>query len=79
MHVRKARLQGKNAKKVYEAVRYSDPMSADVLFDVESRIHTEFDALTDPVISDNSDAATASADELLTLIKERSSRCKMEK
>ena len=66
-------------KKVFEAVRYSDPMSADALSDVESRIRTEFDALTDAVITDNADAATASADELLTLIKERSSRCKMEK
>ena len=52
-------------KKVFEAVRYSDPMSAD--------------ALSDAVITDNADAATASADELLTLIKERSSRCKAAK
>ena len=66
-------------KKVYEAVRYSDPMTSDALADVESRIRTEFDAFTDAVISDNADAATASADELLTLIKERNSRCKMEK
>lgn len=66
-------------KKVYEAVRYSDPMTSDALHDVESRIRTEFDAFTDAVISDNADAATASADELLTLIKERSSRCKAEK
>ena len=66
-------------KKVFEAVRYSDPMSADALSDVESRIRTEFDSFTDAVITDNADAATASADELLTLIKERSSRCKAEK
>ena len=66
-------------KKVFEAVRYSDPMSADALSDVESRIRTEFDALTDAVIADNADAATASADELLALIQERSSRCKTEK
>ena len=66
-------------KKVFEAVRYSDPMSADALSDVESRIRTEFDSFTDAVISDNAEAATASADELLTLIQERNSRCKMEK
>ena len=66
-------------KKVFEAVRYSDPMSADSLSDVESRIRTEVDALTDAVVSDDADAASASADELLTLLKERSSRCKMEK
>ena len=66
-------------KKVFEAVRYSDPMSAEALADVESRIRIEFDALTDAVLADNADAATTSADELLTLIKERNSRCKMEK
>ena len=70
----------KNAcKKVFEAVRYSDPMTSGALTDVENRIKTEFNAFTDAVISDNADAATASADELLTLIKERNSRCKMEK
>ena len=66
-------------KKVFEAVRYSDPMSAESLSDVESRIRTEFDSFTDAVVSDDADAATASANELLTLINERSSRCKMEK
>lgn len=66
-------------KKVFEAVRYSDPMSSDALDDVESRIRTEFDSFTDAVLSDNADAVNASADELLTLIKERNSRCKMEK
>ena len=70
----------KNAcKKVFEAVRYSDPMTSGALTDVENRIKTEFNAFTDAVISDNADAATASADELLTLIKERNGRCKMEK
>ena len=66
-------------KKVFEAVRYSDPMSSDALSNVESRIRTEFDYFTDAVTTDNADAAAASADELLTLIKERSSRCRMEK
>lgn len=66
-------------KKVFEAVRYSDPMSADVLSDVESRICTEFDTLTNAVLLDNAEATTASADELLILLNERSSRCKMEK
>ena len=66
-------------KKVFEAVRYSDPMSADVLSDVESRICTEFDTLTNAVLLDNAEATTASADELLILLTERSSRCKMEK
>lgn len=67
----------KNAcKKVYEAVRYSDPMTSEALADVESRIRAEFDAFTDAVLSDNADAVNASADELLTLIAERNQKCK---
>ena len=66
-------------KKVFEAVRYSDPVSSPALADVESRIRTEFDALTDAVIADDPKAVSASADELLTLIIERNHRLKMEK
>lgn len=70
----------KNAcKKVFEAARYSDPRSTESLSEVESRIRTEVDALTDAVLSDDADAASASADELLTLIKERSGLCRLEK
>ena len=63
-------------KKVYEAVRYSDPMTSDALADVENRIRTEFNAFTDAVLSDNADAVNASADELLSLITERNQTCK---
>ena len=70
----------KNAcKKVYEAVRYSDPMTSDALADVENRIRTEFDAFTDAVISDNADAANASMGELLSLLTERNRTCKANK
>lgn len=66
-------------KKVFEALRYSDPVSAYGLVDVEERIKAEFDVLTDAVIADDPKAVSASADELLTLIQERNSGCKMEK
>ena len=70
----------KNAcKKVYEAVRYSDPMTSGALTDVESRIRTEFDAFTDAVLSDNADAVNASANELLSLLTERNRTCKANK
>ena len=57
-------------------MRYADPMSSEALLDVESRIRTEFDALTDAVLADNAEAVAASADELLTLIGERNQRCR---
>ncbi len=63
-------------KKVFEALRYSDPVSAYGLVDVEERIKAEFDVLTDAVIADDPKAVSASADELLTLIAERNKKSK---
>lgn len=64
-------------KKVYEALRYSDPMSNEALADVERRIKEEFGALTDAVIADDLDAAESSVKELSTLINERNNTCKV--
>ena len=63
-------------KKVYEGLRYSDPMSNTALVDIEQRIKEEFDALTDAVISDDLDATESSVKELSTLINERNNKCK---
>lgn len=63
-------------KKVYEALRYSDPMSNVALAEVEQRIKEEFDALTDAVIADDLDATESSVKELSTLINERNNKCK---
>lgn len=61
-------------KKVFEALRYSDPVSAYGLIDVENLIKSEFDVLTNAVIADDPKAVSASADELLTLIQERNKK-----
>ena len=63
-------------KKVFEAVRYSDPMSSKELSDVERRIREEFDALTDAVIADDLDCTESAARELLALITERNKKCR---
>ena len=65
-----------SCRKVFEALRYSDPMSAYGLVDVEERIKAEFDVLTDAVIADDPKVVSASADELLTLISERNKKSK---
>lgn len=36
-------------KKVYEAIRYSDPMSNNVLANIENQIQNEFNAFADAV------------------------------
>ncbi len=66
----------KQCNKVYEALRYSDPISNARLADVEQRIKEEFDTLTDAVVADDLDATESSAKELTTLINERNNKCK---
>lgn len=58
-------------KKVYEALRYSDPMSKEQLTDIENRIKEEFSVFTDAVISDDLDLTESSAKELISFIDER--------
>ncbi|MGN0530768.1 MAG: hypothetical protein ACI4IH_06745 [Eubacterium sp.] len=64
-------------KKVYEAVRYSDPMSNDALASIENRIQNEFNAFADAVKNNDTDLAKSSAEELVVLINDRNKKCKL--
>lgn len=64
-------------KKVYEAVRYSDPMSHDALAGIESQITLKFNAFSNAVMSNNAVAAKVYADELVILIGDRNRKCKI--
>ena len=64
-------------KKVYEAIRFSDPMSNNALSSIESAITTKFSNLSLAVASDNFDSATEFANELVILIGERNKKCKL--
>ncbi len=66
----------KQCKRVYDAFRYSDPMSSASLADIEQRIKEEFDILTDAVIADDLTTTESSAKELIRLIAERNNKCK---
>ncbi len=64
-------------KKVYDALRYSDPVSSEQLSDVENQIKNEFDLLTDAVLSDDLDKTEISVKEILTLISDRNNKAKL--
>lgn len=64
-------------KKVYEAVRYSDPMSSDLLNGVEGQITVAFAALSEAVAADDAQAVAAAAAEVQVLLKDRNSKCKL--
>ena len=63
------------AKKVYEAIRYSDPMANDALSSLESEITSKFNAFENAVVS--GEALEETSKTLLILIEERNNKCKM--
>lgn len=64
-------------KKVYEALRYSDYMSCAELGKIEMHIEDHLEQLKKAVVDDDFDLVQAETTELLLLIKERNSKCKM--
>lgn len=64
-------------KKIYEAVRYSDPMSTDELKSIEEQISGKFSMFSDAVLSDDKDAAANISAELENLIGDRNKKCKL--
>ena len=63
------------AKKVYEAIHYSDPMANDELSSLESEITSKFNAFSNAVVSGEALEETSKA--LLILIEERNNKCKL--
>ena len=63
-------------KKVYEALRYSDPMSNDVLNVIERLVERELNELKQAVMAKDTAKITGTVNELLLSIKERNSKCK---
>lgn len=66
-------------KKVYEAIRYSDPMSSSALAEIESKIKEKFAAFAAVVESNDIDAVNVAAAELAQLVDERNKKCKVMK
>ena len=64
-------------KKVYEAVRYSDPMSSAALASIESDITIKFSKLSEAVVSEDSEVAVTLADEIIILLGDRNKKCRL--
>ena len=64
-------------KKVYEAVRYSDPMSNDALASIEGNITIKFAKFSESVISEDSEKVVMLADEIIILLGDRNKKCKL--
>ena len=66
----------KECKRVYEAVRYSDPVSADELAEMEAEIERKLDEFKNAVEADNADNVKALAGDVVNLLKIRNSNIK---
>ena len=69
----------KQCKKVYDAFRYSDPISNDTVTNIEIQIKEEFNTLADAVFADDLDLVESSAKEVIILINERTAKLKVSK
>ncbi len=63
-------------KKVYEAVRYSDPLSDDALNFIEAQISVCFKEFSNAICESN-EKATSLGEELIILIQDRNTKCKL--
>ncbi len=63
-------------KKVYEAIRYSDPMSDETFSVVEAKITVKMDELLSAVNADDISKAKEIANEIIILVSERNTACK---
>lgn len=66
----------KECKKVYEVIRYADPMSHAALEEIESRIAAQFAAFSDAVKTDDLQVMQSAGEELILLVEERNGKCK---
>ncbi len=67
------------AKKVYEAIRYSDPMANTALSDLDAQIEKQFNAFSDAIKADDAELAKKSGDTLIEMIENRNQKCKLSK
>lgn len=65
------------AKKVYEAIRYSDSISTDALSELDLQIKGQFAAFADALRSEDIELAKTNSDELIELIAKREQTCKL--
>ena len=63
-------------KKVYEALRYSDPMWSGALVREEAEIADKMAELSSAVVSDNANSAESISNEITALVKARNNKCK---
>lgn len=65
------------ANKVYEVIRFSDPMSVPELMEIEAQIQNEFNTFSEAIKTGDDGLAKSGAQELINLIGDRNKKCKV--
>lgn len=65
------------AKKVCEAIRYSDPMANAALSDIDAQIKREFKSFDDALQAEDLEIATKASASLVEMIERRNQKCKL--
>lgn len=65
------------SKRVYEAVRYSDPRSNQALEELEGRVYVAFNAFSKALKEGNEALCKEKAESFLQLLEERNRKCKL--
>lgn len=65
------------AKKVYEAIRYSDPMSSPALQEIERQIQSQFLAFSDAAKTEDLEVVKSTGAELRILVDSRNKKCRV--
>lgn len=66
-------------KKIYDAIRYSDPISHPLLAEIEEEIQRTFREFEKAVISEDNDLAVSISKDLIYLIEKRNNKCALAK
>lgn len=66
----------RETKRVYEAIRYSDPMSSDALSSVENQIQMRFNEFSDAIVY-NKPNVSRIANDIVILLDDRNKKCKL--
>jgi len=64
-------------RKVYETIRYSDPMSNEALSSVEGQITVKFAEFSEAVKANDAEKVTEIANEVVILVGDRNKKCKL--
>lgn len=65
------------AKKVYEAIRYGDPMANEALSELDAQIERQFNAFANAIKTEDSELAKETADVLVEMVERRNQKCKL--